>query len=130
MAIESKNKIDSNFSMSSMSDIVFLLLIFFMLTSNSIIPSGLKVNLPKSAATQVESVKIGVTVTAEKSIFVGNQEVSVEEIAPTIQEKMKDGQKVTVALNIDESVSYGLSVQVAGEVMKTGAKINLLAKPK
>jgi len=130
MAIESKNKIESNFSMSSMTDIVFLLLIFFMLTSNSIIPAGLKVNLPKSAATQVESVKISVTVTAEKSIFVGDQEVSLEAIGPAIKEKMKGGKELTAALNIDESVSHGLAMQVAGEVVKAGAKINFSAKPK
>ena len=48
MALKSRNKVSVNFSMASMTDIVFLLLIFFMITSTFVSPNALKVNLPNS----------------------------------------------------------------------------------
>ena len=48
MSLRSRNKISSEFSMSSMTDIVFLLLIFFMVTSTMIAPNALKLLLPSS----------------------------------------------------------------------------------
>ena len=49
MALKTRNKVNANFSMSSMTDIVFLLLIFFMVTSTLITPNALKLLLPKSS---------------------------------------------------------------------------------
>ncbi|MBV6645551.1 MAG: biopolymer transporter ExbD, partial [Cyclobacteriaceae bacterium] len=48
MNLKSKHKVEASFSMSSMTDVIFLLLIFFMLTASFITPSGLPVNLPTS----------------------------------------------------------------------------------
>ena len=54
MSLRSKNKVIANFSMSSMTDIVFLLLIFFMLTSTLVSPNALKLLLPNSKARTLE----------------------------------------------------------------------------
>ncbi|MFO0508228.1 MAG: ExbD/TolR family protein, partial [bacterium] len=50
MNLQTRNKVDSAFNMASMTDLIFLLLIFFMLTSSFVTPSGLPVNLPTSKA--------------------------------------------------------------------------------
>jgi biopolymer transport protein ExbD len=61
MALQSKNKIETTFSMSSMTDIIFLLLIFFMLTSSFITPSGLPVNLPSSETSDIIMQEVSVS---------------------------------------------------------------------
>jgi biopolymer transport protein ExbD len=55
MALRSRNKVSANFNMSSMTDIVFLLLIFFMLTSTLVSPNALKLLLPSSKAKTLET---------------------------------------------------------------------------
>ena len=65
MGLQQKNKIDASFSMSSMTDIIFLLLIFFMLTSSFITPSGLSVNLPSSETSDIVMQEVTVSVTKD-----------------------------------------------------------------
>ena len=66
MAIKSRNKVNPQFSMSSMTDIVFLLLIFFMITSTMIHPNALKLLLPKSS--NQTSAKPITTVSIDKNL--------------------------------------------------------------
>ena len=68
MALKKSNKIDSSFSMSSMTDIIFLLLLFFMIASTMSAPNDMKVNLPQSSAktaTKAKIVKIGINAEGE-----------------------------------------------------------------
>ena len=60
MALRSRNKVSANFNMSSMTDIVFLLLIFFMLTSTLVSPNALKLLLPNSKAKTLEKQTISI----------------------------------------------------------------------
>ena len=70
MNLQARNKVDAAFSMASMTDLIFLLLIFFMLTSSFVTPSGLPVNLPTSVASTIEVQKVSVTVTKDLQFFV------------------------------------------------------------
>lgn len=54
MNLRSKNRVEPMFSMASMTDLIFLLLVFFMLTSSFVTPSGLPVNLPTSVQSKIE----------------------------------------------------------------------------
>ena len=63
MAISSRNKISVSFSMASMTDIVFLLLIFFMITSTLVSPNALKVLLPSSSSKTTGKQTVSVTIT-------------------------------------------------------------------
>ena len=65
MRLRANNKISPNFNMSSMTDIVFLLLIFFMLTSTLVSPNALKLLLPNSEAKTLEKQTISVSITKE-----------------------------------------------------------------
>ena len=62
MKVKRRNKIDPNFNMSSMTDIVFLLLIFFMLTSTLVSPNALKLLLPKSESKTIEKTTTSVSI--------------------------------------------------------------------
>ena len=74
MNLKSTNKINSTFSMSSMTDIIFLLLIFFMLTASFVTPSGLPVNLPSSKSSTISIQKVSVTITKDLKYFVNDKE--------------------------------------------------------
>ena len=75
MALRSRNKVSSDFNMSSMTDIVFLLLIFFMLTSTLVSPNALKLLLPNSKAKTLEKQTISVSITKEIDFFVNEEKV-------------------------------------------------------
>ncbi|MFN7791899.1 MAG: ExbD/TolR family protein, partial [Cyclobacteriaceae bacterium] len=76
MNLQKRNKVDSAFNMASMTDLIFLLLIFFMLTSSFVTPSGLPVNLPTSKASTIEVQKVSVTVTKDLQYFINEKKVT------------------------------------------------------
>ena len=84
MGLQQKNKVDAAFSMSSMTDIIFLLLIFFMLTSSFITPSGLAVNLPSSETSDIVMQEVTVSVTKDLQFSVNDQLISREDLKGTL----------------------------------------------
>ena len=75
MALRSRNKVSANFNMSSMTDIVFLLLIFFMLTSTLVSPNALKLLLPSSKAKTLEKQTISISITKDIDFYINEQKV-------------------------------------------------------
>lgn len=129
MNLQSRNKVDTAFSMASMTDLIFLLLIFFMLTSSFITPSGLPVNLPASKAAAIEMQKVSVTVTADMRYFVNEKNVGRDGIEQALG-PLLGGQEGVVVLHIDESVPTSELVHVAGIATSLKAKVTIATKPK
>lgn len=128
MNLKSQNKVDPAFSMASMTDLIFLLLIFFMLTSSFVTPSGLPVNLPTSAPSTIEMQKVSVTVTKDLQIFVNEKKVTKSTLEGELKSKL-GGPKGVVVLHIDESVPTREMVFVAGVATKLEAKVSIATKP-
>ncbi|MEO1054917.1 MAG: biopolymer transporter ExbD [Bacteroidota bacterium] len=128
MDLRSKHKVDPAFSMSSMTDIIFLLLVFFMLTSSFITPSGLPVNLPSAAESRVEIQKVSITVTKDGQYFVNDKKITRGRIEGELRSKLvgKDG---VVVLHIDEEVQVKDFAYVAGIAAKLEAKVSLATEP-
>lgn len=128
MALQSKNKIESSFSMSSMTDIIFLLLIFFMLTSSFITPSGLPVNLPSSEASDIIMQEVTVTVTKDLRFSVNDKVVERDaiksELAALLTEK-----KGQVVLHIDKEVPVEYLVEIGGIAASLEANVSIATKP-
>lgn len=129
MNIQTRNKVDANFSMASMTDLIFLLLIFFMLTSSFVTPSGLPVNLPSSVASTIEVQKVSVTVTKELQFYVNDKKVTKSTLEGELKSRLA-GNKGVVVLHIDESVPTREMVFVAGVATKLEAKVSIATKPK
>lgn len=129
MNIQTRNKVDASFSMASMTDLIFLLLIFFMLTSNFVTPSGLPVNLPTSVASTIEVQKVSVTVTKDLQFFVNEKRVTKSTLEGELKSRLV-GNKGVVVLHIDESVPTREMVYVAGIATKLEAKVTIATKPK
>ena len=128
MNFQTKNKVDPSFSMASMTDLIFLLLIFFMLTSSFVTPSGLPVNLPSSKASNIEVQKISVTVTKDLQYFVNDKKVSRSMLEGELKRLLTAGAG-SVVLHIDKSVASEHLVYVAGIATSLNAKVVLATKP-
>ena len=129
MNLQSRNKVDAAFSMASMTDLIFLLLIFFMLTSSFVTPSGLPVNLPTSKASTIEVQKVSITVTKDLQFFVNDKKVTKATLEAELKKQIK-GPKGVVILHIDESVPTGEMVFVAGIATALEARVSIATKPK
>lgn len=129
MNLQSRNKVDTAFSMASMTDLIFLLLIFFMLTASFVTPSGLPVNLPTSVASTIEVQKVSVTVTKDLQIFVNDKPVNKTTLKDELKKELGGPQGVVV-LHIDESVPTREMVFVAGVATSLEAKVSIATKPK
>ncbi len=86
MNLNSKHKVEAAFSMSSMTDIIFLLLIFFMLTASFITPSGLPVNVPSSRSSEIVMQKVGVTITEDLQYYVNDRKVSINQLEAVLRD--------------------------------------------
>ena len=80
MALRSKNKVSAAFSMSSMTDIVFLLLIFFMLTSTLVTTNALDLVLPNSTAQTVKKQRVSVSINENFEYFIDKESVELKYI--------------------------------------------------
>ncbi|HET8859642.1 biopolymer transporter ExbD [Marivirga sp.] len=129
MSLKSRNQVDPAFSMSSMTDIIFLLLIFFMLTSSFITPSGLPVNLPSSKSTSIVMQKVSVTITKDMLYFVNDKRVAVSDLETAIKRELRNADEGVVVLHIDKSVPTEHLVKVAGIAASLKAKVSIAAQP-
>jgi biopolymer transport protein ExbD len=129
MNLGSKNKVDPSFSMASMTDLIFLLLVFFMLTSSFVTPSGLPVNLPSSKASSIEVQKVSVTVTKDLQYYVNEKKVTKATLEGELKSRL-EGPGGSVVLHIDKSVASEHLVYVAGLAASLEAKVVVATKPK
>lgn len=129
MKIESRNKLDPSFDMSSMTDVVFLLLIFFMLTSNFVAPSGLPVNVPTSKASTKVLPKVTLSITKDLKYYINEVEVPYEFIEDELRNLLPTVNEGVVVLSIDKDVPVQYLVNVAGIATKLRAKVSVATKP-
>ena len=106
MALKRRNKVNPSFSMSSMTDIVFLLLIFFMVTSTLIAPNALKLLLPKSSHQTSANAITTVSITEDLKYYVETTQVPLEDIEPILQDRFKNEnlEDVTISLHAHQMV--------------------------
>jgi len=104
MAIKSRNKISTTFSMASMSDLVFLLLIFFMLTSTLVSPNAIKLLLPSSNSKTMAKQSLTVYIDSNFSYFVDETPVQPEFLVESIGNKLAGQQDASVVLRADQTV--------------------------
>ena len=129
MNLRSKNRINADFSMSSMTDIIFLLLIFFMLTSNFVTPSGLPVSLPSSKTSDIVMQKISVTITEDLTYYLNDKQIALEDIEPQLTDLLQGTEEGAVVLHVDKSVPVEHLVKVAGIATALKAKVTLATSP-
>ncbi len=129
MELKSKHKVDATFSMSSMTDIVFLLLIFFMLTSSFITPSGISVNLPSSKSSKIVMQKVTVSISKDLEYYVNDKQTTAEGVEALLTSALSGAEEGVVVLHIDKTVPTEHLVKVAGIAASLKAKVSVATLP-
>ncbi|MBN1445868.1 MAG: biopolymer transporter ExbD [Candidatus Omnitrophica bacterium] len=107
-------------------DMVFLQLIYFMLTSSFIIQPGLKINLPRTVTTEVlPKNEITVSISAKGTIFYNDAQVTIEQLERLFFEETVKNADTTLLIKGDEKTEYGIAVTVMDTARKRG--INKIA---
>ena len=130
MALRNRNKVSPNFNMSSMTDIVFLLLIFFMLTSTLVSPNALKLLLPNSKAKTLEKQTISVSITKEIDFFINEEDVELDNLENKLRIILDNETEPAIILHTDKSVAIEHVVKVMDIAYRNKYKIVLATKPK
>jgi biopolymer transport protein ExbD len=131
MELRSRNKVEASFSMSSMTDLVFLLLIFFIIVSTLVSPYALPVNLPKSANKSSINPTVSVTIKKDLSHYVGSKRTSVSGLERQLLSQFDAGETDRkVVLHVDESVPTGVLINVIDIAKRNNCKVVLATKPK
>ena len=112
MAIRSSNKISPTFSMSAMTDMVFLLLIFFMVTSTMVSPNALKLLLPQSNSQTAAKAATTVSITKERQYYVETTPVALDDLERQLQIKLMNTADPTVSLHADKTLPFEEVVKV------------------
>jgi biopolymer transport protein ExbD len=128
MDLKNRNKLETSFSMASMTDIIFQLLIFFMLTSSFVNPAALPVNLPSSVEAPTITPKVQVTITSDLQYFVNDEPIEIKQLEAKIKDALRKSSEPVVVLNIDKDVPTGNTVKVASIVNKLKAKVSIATK--
>ena len=127
MNLNTQHKIDTSFSMSSMTDIVFLLLIFFMLTTSFSPLEGVPIDLPSSKVTQPIVPTVSIILTSDLKYYVNDVQVPFAQLEKTLCKKLnKPGS--TVILQVDKTVPIAYVMKVAGIAAALDAKISVATK--
>ena len=116
MAIKSRNKRKIDFNSSSMSDLVFLLLIFFMLTSTLVAPNAIKLLLPSSNSKTMSKQTITVYVDDKNHYYVGEKLVDESELQTEIFAELANQIEGTVVIRSDKSVAVQHIVNIIDAV--------------
>ena len=113
MKFESSRKPLSAFSLSSLTDIVFLLLLFFLLTSQFVIQTGVKVKLPASKMNEQSiPTKLIVSITEENKVFVGSEETDITSVAIKLDKLKETILENNLVIRADKSVDIDMVIQV------------------
>ena len=125
MGLRSRNKVSADFNMSSMTDIVFLLLIFFMLTSTLVSPNALKLLLPSSKARTLEKQTVSVSITKDIDFFINENKVQEENIERELKLKLDNIAEAAIILHADKTVDIEHVVKVMDIAYRNKYKIVL-----
>lgn len=130
MGIKSRNKVSVAFSMASMTDIVFLLLIFFIIVSTMVSPYALNVTLPTSNNKVSNKSEVSVTIKPDLSHYINGKPIDAGALEGRLISDLSGKEKPQIVLHVDESVPTGVSVKILDIANRNKFGIVLATKPK
>jgi len=131
MNLRRRKRANTEVHTEAMNDIMFFLMLFFLIASTVTNPNIVKLMLPRSDSGQSVSKKtINVSITKDLEYFVEKQQVSLKELQPSIQNYQKASQELTIVLHVDHSVAIEDVVNVMDIANKLKVKMVLATKAK
>lgn len=129
MNLRGRNKISSEFSMASMTDIVFLLLIFFMLTSPAITPEALDLLLPNATGKTTNVQNVSVSITKDLEVYMDSEKVNFASLESLLKSKLSGTEDPTIILRAEQGVPIEKAVKVMDIANRNSYKLVLAVKP-
>jgi biopolymer transport protein ExbD len=130
MALSQRNKISINFSSVGMTDVVFNLLIFFMLTSTLVHPSAIKLLLPKGSNQTSAKPLTTVSITSDLNYYIEKQPVSFDQIESVLKQKLGSNPDIYISLHADKTVPFENVVKVLDIAQRNNYKLIIATSPK
>lgn len=130
MNLRGRNKVSAEFNMSSMTDIVFLLLIFFMLTSTMVTTNALDLVLPKAKGKTDSNKNIAVSINKELQFFIDKEPVSENELESKLLSLLSTDKTRAIILRAEEGVPIEKAVNVLDIANRNQIKVVLAVRPK
>ena len=130
MALSQRNKISIRFSSTGMTDVVFNLLIFFMLTSTLVHPTALKLLLPKGSTQTSAKPQTTISITADQKYFLEQQPVTLETMEALLKEKLGANPETYISLHADKNVPFETVVAVLNIAQAKNYKLIIATSPK
>ena len=133
MALKRRNKVNAQFSMSSLTDIIFLLLIFFMLTSTLVSQNALNLKLPSSNSKTVAPPSMSVSIKRNGSYYLNGRQMSLGNIESGLKNRVNQEQNrenVTISIFAEENTPIQYVVNVMDLANRLRVKAILATEPK
>ncbi|HJS00506.1 MAG TPA: biopolymer transporter ExbD [Flavobacterium sp.] len=130
MNLRGRNKVSAEFNMSSMTDIVFLLLIFFMLTSTMVTTNALDLVLPKAKGKTDSNKSISVSINKKLEVFIDKEAVPEAELEAKLLSIMAAEENKSIILRAEEGVPIEKAVNVLDIANRNQIKVVLAVRPK
>jgi biopolymer transport protein ExbD len=131
MNLRGRNKVSAEFNMSSMTDIVFLLLIFFMIASTTIVSNNaLDLVLPKSSGKSDEVKNVSVSVNNKLEYFIDKDKFAENTLEGKLKTMLANQADPTILLHVEEGVPIERAVRVMDIAYRNKFKIVLAVSPK
>jgi len=129
MNLQTRNKVSTVFSMASMTDIVFQLLIFFIILSTMVNPYGEKVDLPNSSSRTTESPTVSITIKADLTYYVNDKKVPPETVEAELLRAFQGKENRMTILYVDESVPTGFTINMFAVARKNNIDMVVATEP-
>ncbi|MDK2771846.1 ExbD/TolR family protein [Flavobacterium haoranii] len=127
---KNKNKVSTEFNMSSMTDIVFLLLIFFMLTSTMVTTNALDLVLPKGKGKTDSNKSLSVSIDKDLNFFIDKNKVDETQLEELLLAQMQGSENKAIVLRAEKSVPHEKVVYVMDIAYRNQIKMVVAVNPK
>ena len=134
MQFEGRRRISTHLNIAPLIDVVFLLLIFFMLSSHFVTQPGIKITLPSAVTARLHPEEdIIISITEDNNLYLNERPVTLENLLEQLEIEMARAEKKTVIIKADEKIDLGLAVKVMDIAREADAErliISTQMKPK
>ncbi len=127
MALKKRNKISAEFSMSSLTDIIFLLLIFFMLTSTLVSQNALNLKLPSSSSKAVAPQSIAVSIEKQGRFYYNGKRMNLSEVESNLRNAVRSTQSNRDKITISIVSERGTPIEYVVQVMDMANRLKVQA---
>lgn len=129
MALRSRNKVEVGYSVAGMTDIIFLLLLFFMLTSTMVAPNAIRLLLPQSNSQTPARPITTISINRDIQFFVETAPVDFARLETMLKQKIGNTPDPVVAIHAEKSVPIEFIVDVMNIAKRNNYKVILATSP-